>query len=365
MLELAALILALVHFGFPLTYYWYAKTRWLHRPWNVKVDANFKPSITIIVPTYNESELIMEKLNNLYSQDYPKSLLKVIVVDSASTDGTADIVEKWIAEHTDFNVKLIREEERRGKASALNLGLKYVEGDVVFIADVDAFWPVDAVSKTVAWLADFSIGAISCIKEPMGGGTTEHSYRRFYNVLRIAESKAYATPIFHGELAAFKRELLERVGGFPTEIGADDSHTATLIALEGYRAIIPEETICKERIPKKGHVRWRIRRAQHLIQHFIKVLKMRSKAPAVFRTILEIEAFLHLVNPWVLALAATILIALAIMGSWLSAVFLVAGIMLLIYPPYRMWIVTQAYLAIAAVRNVFTKELVWEKQKKD
>lgn len=44
-------------------------------------------------------------------------------------------------------------------------------------------------------------------------------------------------PPFHGELVAFRRGLLERVSGFPENIGADDSYTATKIALIGYRAI--------------------------------------------------------------------------------------------------------------------------------
>jgi len=58
MLELIALILAGIHFGIPLTYYYYAKTRWLPKPWNIKIDENYRPKITIIIPTYNEEKII-------------------------------------------------------------------------------------------------------------------------------------------------------------------------------------------------------------------------------------------------------------------------------------------------------------------
>ena len=57
-LDIIALTLALIHFGIPLTYYWYMKTKYLNKPWNIKTNPNYKPKITIIVPTYNEAKLI-------------------------------------------------------------------------------------------------------------------------------------------------------------------------------------------------------------------------------------------------------------------------------------------------------------------
>ncbi|MGB9896189.1 MAG: glycosyltransferase, partial [Thermoproteota archaeon] len=95
MLELIALILAGIHFGVPLAYYYYAKTRWLPKPWNIKVDENYKPRVTIIVPTYKEAEFIWDRLDNIYAQNYPRNMMEVIVVDSASDDGTVDLVKRW------------------------------------------------------------------------------------------------------------------------------------------------------------------------------------------------------------------------------------------------------------------------------
>ena len=97
-----------------------------------------------------------------------------------------------------------------------------------------------------------SAGAVSCIKalETSGSGGVEASYRDFYNVVGVTESNIYSTPVFHGELVAFKKNLLEEVGGFPTDIGADDSCTATLVALKGYRAVVARDLVCTEAIPK-------------------------------------------------------------------------------------------------------------------
>jgi len=132
MLELTALILAGVHFSAPLAYYVYMK-RYLDRPWDLKIDENYRPYITIILPTYNEAKIIRDRLDNLYKQDYPKKSFEVVIVDS-SDDDTSNLIEEWAKQHNDLTLKLIRENTRKGKAYALN----YASGEVIVIADADA-----------------------------------------------------------------------------------------------------------------------------------------------------------------------------------------------------------------------------------
>jgi len=364
MLELIALILAGIHFGIPLTYYYYAKTRWLPKPWNVKIDENYRPKVTIIIPTYNEEKIIKERLENIYNQTYSKELIEVIIVDS-SNDKTPEIVESWHKSHNDITLSLIKESERKGKAFALNEALKHTNSNIVIVADADALWPKNALCETVKWFSDPSIGAVSCLKKPTNLGflSTEEGYRNYYNILRLAESKAYSTPIFHGELAAFRKEFLLKINGFPTDIGSDDSHTATEIASIGYRSITPEIWI-NEKIPKEGYASWKIRRAQHLIQHFMKATKLRIKNKT-FKKILVTETYLHIINPWIL-FAATILLAVDILlfKSIISLILLLIGSFLLSIKEYRTWLIQQIYLMIATIKNIKTKEIAWKKQEK-
>jgi len=368
-LEAAALALALIHFGVPLAYYLYLKREWLPKPWDIERDPGYTPKVVVVVPTYNEAELIERKLDDIYGQDYPRDRLEVMVVDSASTDGTPGLVRRWAEKQPDIRLILVEEPMRRGKAYALNEALKRVSPDaeVVVITDVDSLWPSRrALAEAVKWFADPSVGAVSCVKLPESSGAAgvEEGYRGFYNVVRVAESKAWATPVFHGELAAFRRSLLEKVGGFPTDIGSDDSHTATKIALLGFRSIIPEDVVCVEAVPRVGYHSWRIRRAQHLVQHFAKTLREGAKTPNRFKPVLYAEIFLHLANPWILLAAAVLLAASAATGSIIAALLLALGAALLPFKPYRTWIATQVYLLAAFVRNLWTKELAWEKQPK-
>ncbi|MEL9909415.1 MAG: glycosyltransferase family 2 protein [Desulfurococcus sp.] len=267
-----------------------------------------------------------------------------------------------------MTLRLIREPVRRGKAFALNEALKQASGEIVVITDADSKWlRGDTLKKVAVYLGSPDIGAVSCVKIPeaSGPGGVEESYRDFYNVLRVAESNLHSTPVFHGELAAFKRRVLEEVGGFPTDIGADDSHTATLIALKGYRAIMPRDIVCIEAVPERGYSMWRVRRAQHLIQHFWKILKQGLRTPKQFKLTLYTEAYLHLINPWILVVASILLLASTIARGLLALLLLITGLFLLAYKPYRAWITLQLYLIIAALRNLWTKEIVWEKQMKN
>jgi len=62
-------------------------------------------------------------------------------------------------------------------------------------------------------------------------------------------------------------------------MGAYDSYAATKIALMGFRAIIPDDLWIEEMVPKEKYFSWRVKRAQHLIQHFARTLKNMKQAP--------------------------------------------------------------------------------------
>lgn len=369
-LTVVALVLALVHFTVPLAYYAYIRRFYGREPVvGGDGDPSYTPSMTVIIPTYNEARFIVGKLDDIYRQDYPRDRLEVIVVDSGSDDGTVELVLEWARGHQDIKVKVIREPVRRGKARALNEALKHALGEVVVVTDADSRWVGGDTLRRVAWyLSDPQVAAVSCIKVPGDAGLlqVESTYRSFYNIIRVAESNLHSTPVFHGELAAFKRKALEEVGGFPRDIGADDSHTATLIALRGYRAIMARDLVCTEAVPNGGyhyHI-WRVRRAQHLVQHFSRTLRLKPKTPRQFKLVLYTEAYLHLVNPWLLPLGTAMLVASAITGNLLAVALLAVGVILLAYKPYRAWVAMQLYLILATLRNMWTKEIIWEKQEK-
>lgn len=365
------LALLTMHFLVPALYYVVARS-WLRRgneAYDFGGSVGIYPRVSVIVPTYNEARVILRRLDNIAEQDYPRDRLEVIVVDGGSTDGTVELVKRWAQEHSDVRVKIIEEGARLGKSHALNTALKYAEGDIVVITDADSLWFRDSLRNAVRWLMRGDVGAVSCSKSPKEDVAIEGEYRSYYGILRLAESRRYSSPIFHGELAAFKRDLLMKVGGFPTHIGADDSHTASLIALMGYRAVIPEDVRCIEYVPRRGYWSWRLRRAQHLIQHFTGIIGLiirGTRVPRDYLPIILTEAYLHVVNPWLLLLGLALIIPAALHGMLIPTVLLALGALLLVVSKFfRTWVATQAILIAAAIKNLWNKELVWRKEEKE
>jgi glycosyltransferase involved in cell wall biosynthesis len=342
--------------------------KWLGKPWDVRRDLGYKPRVSIIVPTYNEAELIEAKLDNLARQDYPRELLEVIVVDSASTDGTPERVEEWARRNLGLKLVMIREPVRRGMVPALNYALNHVSGDVeiVVFTDTDSFWDKNTLKIIMEYFADPSVGAVTASIEPLEtrDADREATYRGFYNVVRVGESKIHSTPVHNGALIAYRKALLDKIGGLPTYTGNNDSTPASLIAFMGYRAIQVDDVVVKEPILKNRLGR-KIRRAQHLILHFIHTKSYAKKLgiykKSVFDRIWLIESYLHLVNPWLLIISACILLASTILLYIPSIMLLSIGLLMLLAKSYRTWIETQLCLVIGSIRNLWTKGIAWRK----
>lgn len=367
LLEVIALALLAVHFSVPLVYYHYAKTRWLHKPWNLKVDPSYTPKVAIIIPTYMGSKYIAERLDNIYTQNYPKDKVEVIVVDSPSPDGTASIVREWFHRHPDVKGKLIEEPVRRGKLSAILKGLEAVPEDteVVVLTDDDCTWDKDALRNTVKYFADPTVGAVTgSIKYTSDRDSDYNTYRSLYNMLRVAESKYWSTPIHNGPLLALRKSLIDKIG-IPSFPGADDSAIGSYVAFAGYRAIQVEDAWVYEPLTKNQYKRM-IRRAIHLVTYFRNLKKYAKQrgiyVKTAFDKIWNIEAYLHTINPILFLLATSILTASAILGSIPALTLLTLGATLLLIKPYRVWIINQLYLLIALLKSLRAKEITWTRE---
>jgi cellulose synthase/poly-beta-1,6-N-acetylglucosamine synthase-like glycosyltransferase len=376
MIDALALTLGLTHFTIPLVYYYHLTTR-LNDPWGLTLTPTPKPKISLIIPTYLESTLIKQKLDDIKAQDYPTEKMEVVVVDSASEDGTPEKVREWIKTHPGYPIKLIEEDERKGKAHALNRALRHTDGasQIAVTTDVDCRWEKNALGEAIKYFSDPTVGAVTCVKSPATPGPdsrvppNEERYRDYNTKVRIAESKIHSTPIFHGELAAYRIDALQKIGGFREDIGADDSHTAALLALDGYRSICAPETHVTELVPSdpKTRLAWRTRRAQHLIQHFQKVWR-KPKNPRSLARVINIEAFLHLYNPLIL-LSSTTALLISLFTERLTPIntLITASIAItLLLPPPRdtllTWTTKQITLIIALIRNsLIGPDIIWKK----
>jgi dolichol-phosphate mannosyltransferase len=100
-------------------------------------EAQIRPSISVILPTYNERENIGPLIEQVFQSLGEEA--EVIVVDDDSPDGTSDLVEKLAASRE--RLRLFRRTSERGLVSALNAGIGRAEADVVAWLDCDFSMP--------------------------------------------------------------------------------------------------------------------------------------------------------------------------------------------------------------------------------
>ena len=249
------------------------------KPWPTRIDAEYKPKISIIVPTYNESRIIQLKLINLSRLGYPKSLLETLVVDSNSSDNTAEIVQQFCEKNSDANLRLIAEKERKGKSHALNSALEQCKGEIIIVSDADCFWPSDILEKAIPFLADPSVGVIGGPKILMNAEQTwvtrmEEQYLRSANSLRLGESKAGSTVFFEGGFSAFKKNA---INGFdPYKTGSDDCGTVISTIEKNFRAELVPNARFYTTFPTslRNKISIKIRRINQLIRVFSTYLNL-------------------------------------------------------------------------------------------
>ena len=353
-LLITLITLITLHIGLPIFYYLYMKNKEEDFEKYINNEISY-PLVSIIVPTYNEEKNIKDKIDDILSQNYPKDKIEIILVDSNSTDKTVEIASK-------YNVKILKQEKRMGKANALNYALANAKGEIIIITDADSKWVnKDAIKISVNFLNNKKIGAVTCIKKQYDE-KIEKSYRDLYNVIRLGESSIFSTSIAHGEFFAFKKEYLTN---FDENMGADDSYASHKITLNNLRSLAVKEIICNELVPKKGYFHWRVRRAQHLVQYFSVAIKdykkIRNKD---YKKIILVEYFLHLINPWLLLLSIFIGIYLLLLHNLISIILFIIFLVSLISKTVRTWILTQIFLIIAQIKNLYNKEIIWEKEEK-
>ena len=91
---------------------------------------NYSPFVTIIVPVHNEQQRIAVKLGDCLELLYPQDRLEIIVASDASTDGTEEIVRRFVAR--DSRIQWLQSGNRVGKSGVQNLAAARAQGDILF-----------------------------------------------------------------------------------------------------------------------------------------------------------------------------------------------------------------------------------------
>ncbi|HVS77990.1 MAG TPA: glycosyltransferase, partial [Steroidobacteraceae bacterium] len=180
------------------------------------------PSLTVIIPAYNEGAMVLQSIESAVNADYPHDRLEVLVVDDGSRDDTWSYVLEASRRHPGL-VTPLRHDSNRGKREALALGFARARGEILVTIDSDSVIERDALLALAGPFRDTRVGAVAgkvLVYNRAHGVIPRMLHVRFllsFDLLRASESvyrNVYCCP---GALTAYRagavRQVLERWKG--------------------------------------------------------------------------------------------------------------------------------------------------------
>lgn len=212
-------------------------------------DFSYCPSVAVMIVGLNEGDTIEHALESIYGT-YPR--MEIFVVDDGSTDGMAEKALRFARKHN--GVTVLSRKERGGKSSAMNMPLPMITAEVVVVIDSDSHLADGAIWHLVQPFKDPRVGAVSgCVsaRNPFVNLVTflqAFEYRRSIFVGRIFLSRLDILGIVSGALGAFRKEALDRVGGWDVGPGEDGDLTIKFRKC-GYKIAFKPEATCLTNTP--------------------------------------------------------------------------------------------------------------------
>ena len=210
--------------------------------------------ISIGVMAYNEEENIANCLRALEKQEVSIGVVEeIIVVSSGSTDRTDEIVREF--EKRNPKIKLITEDKRRGKASAINLFLRYASGDIVVLESADTIPEPQTVDHLVKPFVNPNVGVVGAHPVPVNSRKTFIGYC-VHKLWQLHHLLAMDTPKC-GEMIAFLN-VVERI---PSFTAVDEAAIEAMFSEKGYEIRYVPEAIVHNKGPEtlKDYIKQRKR----------------------------------------------------------------------------------------------------------
>ncbi|MBL8188769.1 MAG: glycosyltransferase [Acidobacteria bacterium] len=254
-----------------------ALAQWLRsrrrtRTWET-VSAEEAPFVSIIIAAYNEGKVIAQTIRSLLATDYAR--FEIIVVDDGSSDNTSEVVREQFA--AESRVRLFTE-ANGGKAEALNLGLRHAQGEIIVALDADTIFPPHTIGVLARRFEDPRVGAIAG-NAKVGNRINlvtrwqALEYITAQNLDRRAFASLNCITVVPGAVGAWRRGLLEQLGGFASDTLAEDQDLTLKVRKLGYKIGYEEDAVAWTEAPDtvrglaKQRFRWSFGTLQCMWKH--------------------------------------------------------------------------------------------------
>ncbi len=279
---ISALLVIYQNVGYPLFLRWYAKrhpapkTDQKQRSYQVSSSDKSLPSVTVLIPAYNEAAFIGEKIRNLASLDYPRNKLKILIVCDGCEDNTADIARATIQEVicADTFYEVIDCETNQGKVALLNQFIPLVESEICVLTDVSALISVDALLLAAEHLREPNVGVVSASYRLLSQRFTgESHYWNYQQRIKQAESHLGSALGCHGAFYLFRTSLFTPLDNDTIN---DDFILPMKIVEKHYRAVYEPDMLAIELEPtdQPADFHRRLRISAGNMQQFLRLWRL-------------------------------------------------------------------------------------------
>jgi cellulose synthase/poly-beta-1,6-N-acetylglucosamine synthase-like glycosyltransferase len=184
-------------------------------------------NLSIGIMAYNEEANIGRLFRSVLGERFTHSYLKeIFVVASGCTDRTEEIVRDFMK--NDKRIILLIQEQREGKASAINLFLSKASGDILILESGDTVPEEGTLDKLVAPFEDPNIGMTGAHPIPVNSNSTFVGFTVHF-MWSLHHKIALMTPKL-GELVAFRNFVRD----IPSDTAVDEASIEAIVRQAGY-----------------------------------------------------------------------------------------------------------------------------------
>jgi cellulose synthase/poly-beta-1,6-N-acetylglucosamine synthase-like glycosyltransferase len=225
-------ILFYTYAGYAILLYLYNNIR---KIWRATTEdlMKYEPRVTLIIPAYNEAEVIKAKIENSLQLNYPADKLDLLFITDGTTDDSEDVLKKY------DRVKHLHQNERLGKMAAINRAMQHVQTPVVIFSDANTILNPEAVSLMVKHYANEKIGGVAGEKKVEITATSdvlvgEGIYWQYESKMKQLDSDFNTVVGAAGELFSMRTNLFKPQ---QEDLLLDDFILSLKICMQGYKVI--------------------------------------------------------------------------------------------------------------------------------
>ena len=233
------------------------------------------PMVSVLIPCFNEADNLNTSIPHLLNMDYPN--YELIFINDGSRDNTLQIIRDWALQAEKI---VVLTQENGGKASAMNLGLRYARGKYIVGIDGDSILDYNALAYMVQTLErDETLGGLTGNprvrnRSTVLGRLQVAEFSSIIGLIKRSQSVLGTLFTMSGVIMCLRRDMLRELGGWSENMMTEDIDITWKAQTAGYNIAYEPRALCWVLMPETVHglykqrLRWAQGGAEVMLKYF-------------------------------------------------------------------------------------------------